>query len=108
MLLFVQGTRIQASILGKHVNAKYENTLLEGETYFIANFEVVKNADGYKATLHQFRLLFNGSTFIRHHIADIPNNSYEFMSVCDVIKSDPNYFPDHLIGNSFICSSMHH
>ena len=54
---FIQGTKIQASILGKALNEKLNGLLEENKTYFISNFEVKENSKDYKATPHEFKLL---------------------------------------------------
>ena len=53
----MQGTKIQASILGKALNEKLDGLLQEDKTYFISNFEVKENSKDYKATPHEFKFV---------------------------------------------------
>ncbi|KAJ1423484.1 Nucleic acid-binding, OB-fold [Sesbania bispinosa] len=62
-LVFVdaEGGRIQASIQ-KPMMRKFMNIIAEGEVYKMNSFSIVKNDGIYRATRHQFKLIFNSKT----------------------------------------------
>ena len=76
--------------------------LEENKTYFISNFEVKENSKDYKATPHEFKLLFSASTFINEQISEINVNPFHFVPLSDVVKAEESAYPDYLIGNIFL------
>ncbi|KAJ1386317.1 Nucleic acid-binding, OB-fold [Sesbania bispinosa] len=56
-----KGGRIQASIR-KPMMRKFGNVIVEGEVYKMIYFAVVKNVGNFRATTHEFKLIFNSMT----------------------------------------------
>ena len=98
ILPFWQGNKIQATILGRSLYERMGGVFHEGNTYFIANFEVVKNTHAYRATTHPFKIMLTARTFIRNDVVNLPTDAYSFMPLSDVINCGVDNFPDHLIG----------
>ena len=96
--LLMQGSKIQATIAGNSLYERLGGVFHEGNTYFIANFEVIKNTHAYRATTHPFKIMFTARTFIRNDVANLPTEAYNFMPLADVLNCTAVNFPDHLIG----------
>ena len=75
----------------------WEVGLKEGKAYYMYNFRVVPNHGLYKVWAHPFKLYFTGGTTLRQvDLAEIPLQSYEFMSFEYITHG--NYDPIMLIG----------
>ncbi|KAJ1412240.1 Nucleic acid-binding, OB-fold [Sesbania bispinosa] len=61
VLVDSEGGRIQASIR-KPMMRKFGNVIVEGEVYKMIYFSVVKNVSNFRATKHEFKLIFNSRT----------------------------------------------
>ncbi|KAJ1376782.1 Nucleic acid-binding, OB-fold [Sesbania bispinosa] len=72
VLLDTEGAKIQASIR-KPMIKKFKELLAEGEVYKMYYFGVVRNLGSYRATRHEFKLLFHAKTKItRYDSSNIP------------------------------------
>jgi len=77
----------------------WDDKLLEGETYIMHNFKILKNDGQYRVCEHPFKLLFIGATSVKPQpIANIPKKVYEFQSILEVVAG--NFCADLLIGMS--------
>lgn len=92
---------MQATVIAKNLHERYRDILIEGQTYFIANFMVLENSNLYKATNHPFKIIFTQQTFVRPETTDIPLHAYSFMPINDILKSEEKKFADFLIGYDF-------
>ena len=63
-----------------------------------------ENSKEYKATPHEFKLLFSASTFFNEQIAEINVNHFHFVPLSDIVKAEESAYPDYLIGNIFFFS----
>ncbi|KAJ1428475.1 Nucleic acid-binding, OB-fold [Sesbania bispinosa] len=82
-----EGGRIQANIR-KPMMRKFLNVLVEGEVYKMASFAVVKNLGAYRATKHEFKLLFNSKTIVfRAEIQVIPEFGLSLVSSKEILST---------------------
>ncbi|XP_027915992.1 uncharacterized protein LOC114175433 [Vigna unguiculata] len=74
----------------------WDSKLIEGETYIMHNFKVLKNEGQYMVCEHPYKLLFIGATSVKLQvIAKLPMKAYNFKSIKDIVSD--NFIPDLLI-----------
>ncbi|KAJ1390611.1 hypothetical protein SESBI_37352 [Sesbania bispinosa] len=71
VLMDIEGGKIQASIR-KPMMKKFRNLIAEGEVYTVLSFAMIKNVGSYRASRHDYKLLFSAKTKV-------------YPSQCDVI-----------------------
>lgn len=59
-----QGSKIEATIK-KYMMTKFRRDIVEGNVYKITSFTVVDNNGAYRATDHEFKILFNSKTRVQ-------------------------------------------
>ncbi|XP_028797693.1 replication protein A 70 kDa DNA-binding subunit-like [Neltuma alba] len=97
LLVDEEGTRIQASVMNKSVFDLYEERPLEGRIYFIANFSVSANSKEYRATNHPYKITLGALTYIQEKNAPIPEYSYNFFPIAEILEVEPKNNIDYLI-----------
>ncbi|XP_028805232.1 replication factor A protein 1-like [Neltuma alba] len=97
LLIDEEGTRIQASVSNKSAFKLFEDKALEGRSYFIANFSVVGNTKEYRATKHPFKITLGKHTYVKEREADIPEYSYNFFPISEIIEITDKKSVDYLI-----------
>lgn len=106
--MFEQGTKIQATTVGQVLSEKFQNTVQEGKTYCISNFEVIDNAKDYKATPHPFRILFSGSTHVKDCHAEITVGRFQFMPLGEIVKAEESCYKSNKKPMlQYICLMLH-
>ncbi|KAJ1430742.1 Nucleic acid-binding, OB-fold [Sesbania bispinosa] len=93
VLMDVEGGKIQASI-PKPMMKKFKNTIMEGQVYTMMNFGVIRSAGNYRASKHEYKLLFSGKTRVFLAQSElIPLNGLSLVNTDDVAKTnvDSNY-----------------
>ncbi|XP_027927634.1 uncharacterized protein LOC114184525 [Vigna unguiculata] len=74
----------------------WDSKLIEGETYIMHNFKILKNEGQYRVCEHPYKLLFIGATSVKlQAIAKLPMKAYNFKSIKDIVSG--NFIPDLLI-----------
>lgn len=83
-------------------NAKFSETLLEGNVYLVGKFSVSRNLADYRATTHPFKIGLSMYTQVEMVEANLPTHAYSFMSLTDIIKVKDKKECEHLIGNVYL------
>ncbi|XP_054789830.1 replication protein A 70 kDa DNA-binding subunit B-like [Prosopis cineraria] len=96
ILVDEEGNKIQASMLNKSLLDHYRQRLVEGQSYFIANFEVSLNNNQYKATTHPFKITFSQQTFVKDEVANIPPYKFDFLPLSEIMKQTESSYIDYL------------
>jgi len=80
--------------------------LVEGQTYVMHNFKILKNQRQYRVCEHPYKLLFIGATTIKpQEIVNVPIRVYNFKSIKEIV--DGTYSTtDILIGKSIYYISL--
>ena len=79
--------------------------MIEGETYIMHNFKILKNEGQYRVCEHPYKLLFIGATSVKlQAIAKLPMKAYSFKSIKDIVSG--NFIPDLLIGMTNIITVL--
>jgi len=102
-MLFVifQGDMIPAMVKKEDL-CLWEEKLVEGQTYIMHNFKILKNQGQFRVCEHPYKLLFIGATTIKQQpISSIPLNIYNFKSIEDIV--DENYYTDLVYGMYIWC-----
>ncbi|KAJ1390732.1 hypothetical protein SESBI_37243 [Sesbania bispinosa] len=87
VLVDAEGARIQASIR-KPMIRKFADVVVEGEVYKMIHFAVVKNLGNFRATKHEFKLIFNSRTTVfRAESQLIPEFGLSLSSSEDIRKT---------------------
>ncbi|XP_028794361.1 uncharacterized protein LOC114749978 [Neltuma alba] len=97
LLIDEEGTRIQASITNKSAFKLYEDKALEGRIYFFTNFSVTGNTKEFRATNHPFKITLGRHTYVKEREANIPEYSYNFFPISEIIKVIDKKRVDYLI-----------
>ncbi|XP_028757320.1 uncharacterized protein LOC114754709 [Neltuma alba] len=97
VLLDKEGDKIQASVLTKSLHDKFRHSIIEGETYFFANFEVSANVSQYRATTHPFKITITPRTHVAEKIAIVPSYSYSFFPLAEIEKLNEKHNIEYLI-----------
>jgi len=64
----------------------WEEKFVEGHTYIMHNFKIMKNQGQFWVCDHPYKLLFIGATTIKEQpISSIPLNIYNFKSIEDIV-----------------------
>jgi len=64
----------------------WEQKLVEGHTYIMHNFKIMKNQGQFRVWDHPYKLLFIGATTIKDQpISSIPLNIYNFKSIEHIV-----------------------
>ena len=93
---FAQGSMIPAMVKKEDLGL-WEEKLVEGQTYIMHNFKILKNHGQFRVCDHPYKLLFIGATTIKEQaISSIPVSVYKFKSIEDIV--DGNYAADLLYG----------
>ncbi|XP_028752987.1 uncharacterized protein LOC114712603 [Neltuma alba] len=108
LLIDEEGTRIQASIMNKNLFDCFSAMAVEGITYFMANFVVSPNNKEYRATNHAFKLTLGTYTYVKEVLAQIPEYSYHFFPIRDIIKMKESNHVDYLIDVIGFVASIGH
>ena len=83
--LFFQGDMIHAMVKKEDISL-WEEKLVEGHTYIMHNFKIMKNQGQFRVCDHPYKLLFIGATTIKEQrISSIPLNIYNFKSIEDIV-----------------------
>ncbi|XP_045789228.1 uncharacterized protein LOC123884216 isoform X5 [Trifolium pratense] len=91
----IKGSTIQVSILENDIEL-WKTKLAEGKTYYMRNFRVHDNDQGFKMTTHKFRLTFVGATRVDEaHIPGIPKTLFNFKDFSEIQSG--NFEPDVLV-----------
>ncbi|XP_028789424.1 uncharacterized protein LOC114745433 [Neltuma alba] len=107
MLLFdEEGTKIQASVMNRNMHDRFRTSIIEGRTYFMANFVVSDNLNQYRATSHPFKITITPQTYITDHEAAIKPYSYSFFPIPEILKATPAHHVLFLIDVIAIVKSM--
>ncbi|XP_028752889.1 uncharacterized protein LOC114724812 [Neltuma alba] len=106
VLLDEEGDKIQASVLNKSLHDKFRHGIIEGQTYFFANFEVSPNVNQYRATTHPFKITLTPRTRVAGKLASLPSYSYSFFPLADIVKLDQSHVIDYLIDVLAFVKSM--
>ena len=70
--------------------------MIEGETYIMHNFKILKNEGQYRVCEHPYKLLFIGATFVKSQaIPKVPMKDFSFKSIKEIVGG--NFIPDLLI-----------
>ncbi|XP_057452159.1 uncharacterized protein LOC130743972 [Lotus japonicus] len=78
VLVDSDGMRIEA-VIRKGMIQKFKRLIVEGQVYKIVYFNVVENDGAYRASPHEFKIVFNGRTKVERDQSDIiPLNSFYF------------------------------
>ncbi|KAK2366319.1 hypothetical protein QL285_079715 [Trifolium repens] len=91
-----KGDSIQITIMHEEL-AAWKPRLTEGKTYYIRNFRVHDNNNGYRMTPHKFRLTVVSATRLNAvDICGIPKTYFRFKDFAEILygKFDPNYVVD--------------
>ncbi|KAK4260997.1 hypothetical protein QN277_004053 [Acacia crassicarpa] len=98
VLIDEEGTTIQASVLNnRNLLHKFRFSIVEGQIYKFANFEVTPNVNQYRACSHQFKITFTPRTSCADTIATIPTYAYSFFPILEIMKIDFRHPVDKLI-----------
>ncbi|XP_027935594.1 uncharacterized protein LOC114190767 [Vigna unguiculata] len=82
-----------AAMVRKEDLCLWEEKVVEGQTYIMHNFKILKNQGQFRVCEHPYKLLFIGATTIKQQpISSIPLNVYNFKSIEDIV--DGNYSAD--------------
>ncbi|KAI9095713.1 hypothetical protein K1719_026273 [Acacia pycnantha] len=93
-----QGRTIQASVLNnRNLLDKFRFSIVEGQIYKFANFEVTSNVNQYRATSHPFKITFTPRTSSAEDNATIPSYAYSFFPIPEIMKIDFRHPVDKLI-----------
>jgi len=96
LFVFFQGDMIPAMV-NKEDLGLWEEKVVEGQTYIMHNFKILKNQGQFWVCEHPYKLLLIGATTIKQQpISSIPLNIYNFKSIEDIV--DGNYFADLVYG----------
>ncbi|XP_027932773.1 uncharacterized protein LOC114188383 [Vigna unguiculata] len=94
ILLDQKGSMIPAMVKKEDLGL-WEEKLVEGQTYIMHNFKILKNHGQFRVCDHPYKLLFIGATTIKEQaISSIPVSVYKFKSIEDIV--DGNYAVDLL------------
>jgi len=70
--------------------------LIEGETYIMHNFKILKNEGQYRVCEHPYKLLFIGATSVKlQAIPKVPMKDFAFKSIKEIVSG--NFILDLLI-----------
>ncbi|XP_028803903.1 uncharacterized protein LOC114758973 [Neltuma alba] len=97
VLLDKEGDKTQASVLTKSLHDKFRHSIIEGETYFFANFEVSTNVSQYRATINPFKITITPRTHVAEKIAIVPSYSYSFFPLAEIEKLNEKHNIEYLI-----------
>ncbi|XP_020994297.2 replication protein A 70 kDa DNA-binding subunit B isoform X2 [Arachis duranensis] len=92
----VEGCKIQATVR-KTMIYKFKQLLSEGRVYVMKLFSVVPNQGSYRATRHQFKLIFQFRTTVRDAICDfIPKSALTISPFIELLetKEDSDFLVD--------------
>ncbi|KAI9125923.1 hypothetical protein K1719_003341 [Acacia pycnantha] len=106
LLIDQQGDKIHASVMNKSLFKQFEKESVEGQCYFIANLEVIPNGKDYKAANHQFKLLFNSTTYVKEETAEIPLSVFNFFPIIDILTQTVENHTMFMFGRPEVCSSF--
>ena len=96
LFVFFQGDMIPAMV-NKEDLGLWEEKVVEGQTYIMHNFKILKNQGQFWVCEHPYKLLLIGATTIKQQpISSIPLNIYNFKSIEDIV--DENYYTDLVYG----------
>ena len=99
-----QGDMI-AAMVRKEDLCLWEEKVVEGQTYIMHNFKILKNQGQFRVCEHPYKLLFIGATTIKQQpISSIPLNVYNFKSIEDIV--DGNYSADLVYGMYIWCCCL--
>ncbi|KAI9127329.1 hypothetical protein K1719_001888 [Acacia pycnantha] len=99
VLIDKEGRTIQASVLNnRNLLVKFQISIVEGQIYKFANFEVTSNVNQYRASSHPFKITFTPRTSSAEAIATIPTYAYSFFPIPEIMKIDFLHPVDKLIG----------
>ncbi|RYR25549.1 hypothetical protein Ahy_B02g059354 isoform B [Arachis hypogaea] len=93
ILVDESGWKIQA-IVQKTMIYRFKQLLFEGRVYVMKLFSVVPNQGSYRATRHQFKLIFQFRTIVRDAICDfIPKSALTISPFTELLetKEDSNF-----------------
>lgn len=96
---FVQGTKIQGSVVGKAMIEDYKTRVVEGHTYRMANFVVTANEGLYRATNNPFKLLITPRTYVTERENFFIDFPIKLWTLGDVLRVNKDNNIDYLIGN---------
>ncbi|KAI9123064.1 hypothetical protein K1719_005953 [Acacia pycnantha] len=89
VLIDEEGRTIQASVLNnRNLLDKFQISIVEGQIYKFANFEVTSNVNQYRASSHPFKITFTPRTSSAKAIATIPTYAYSFFPIPEIMKID--------------------
>lgn len=82
--------------------------MIEGQTYVMHNFKILKNQGQYRVCEHPYKLMFIGATTIKpQEIANVPMRVYNFKSIKEIV--DGTYSTtDILIGKPILYFSTYY
>ncbi|KAJ1383205.1 hypothetical protein SESBI_43577 [Sesbania bispinosa] len=98
VLIDVEGGNIQATIR-KPMMKKFKDVIVEGEVYTMLNFAVIKNVGSYRASRHEYKLLFSAKTKVfPAKSCAIPSVGLSLMSTEQITKTngESNYLFDFM------------
>ena len=96
--MYWQGTKIQASAVGKSLAEKFLPLISEKKIYRIENFGVSKNNLNYAASTHPLKITFNNKTFVAEEEANIPVEVFTFKPISEIKAIPEGVTVDLLIG----------
>ena len=74
---------------------------MEGETYIMHNFKILKNEGQYRVCEHPYKLLFIGATSVKSQaIPKVSMKDFVVKSIKEIVSGNfsGNFIPDLLIG----------
>ncbi|XP_016174072.1 uncharacterized protein LOC107616632 [Arachis ipaensis] len=83
--------KIQATVKKQLIN-RFKESIIEGQTYRMSYFSVVPNQGNYRASEHEFKLVFlNRTTVIPVPNDAIPKTCFSFCSFDELLKMTEDY-----------------
>ncbi|XP_052114345.1 uncharacterized protein LOC107479910 [Arachis duranensis] len=99
ILVDESGCKIQATVR-KTMIYRFKQLLTEGRVYVMKLFSVVPNQGSYKATRHQFKLIFQFRTTVRDAICDfIPKSALTISPFTELLETKEDF--DFLVVTGF-------
>ncbi|KAJ1407467.1 Nucleic acid-binding, OB-fold [Sesbania bispinosa] len=101
----IQRGRIEVTVPKQHMN-RFNHSLVEGQIYNITNFGLLHNSGKFRATVHEFKLIFNATTrVIPSQNVSIPFSGYALTKTCDIKKT--NGRSNYLFGCVVDCAMLY-